>query len=147
LVPEAFQAFRGLRAFRLLRLLRLFRAAAVATVGLKGARRLLDHRKFHYVLLVALTAIALGSVGIYLIEGGTTIRSLDDALWWSVVTVSTVGYGDVAPKTGEGRLIAVVLMVVGIGVISIFTATVASLFAEDRHSKTEETLTAHLMQL
>ena len=104
LAPEAFQAARGLRAVRLLRLVRLIRAGAIAAVGLRTARRLLKHRDFHYVLLVALIAIGLGTLGIYLIEGGTTVHSLDDALWWSLVTVSTVGYGDVAPKTGEERI-------------------------------------------
>jgi voltage-gated potassium channel len=56
------------------------------------------------------------------------VKSFGDALWWAVTTTTTVGYGDVYPRTGEGRIIAMGLMVTGIGVIGIFTATVASLF-------------------
>jgi voltage-gated potassium channel len=69
------------------------------------------------------------------VERDITVRSFGDALWWAVVTVTTVGYGDVSPQTAEGRLIAVVLMFVGIGVISAFTATIASFFVEKEHEK------------
>lgn len=58
--------------------------------------------------------------------------------WWAVVTATTVGYGDVSPVTLEGRLIAVVLMLTGIGVIGVFTATVASLFFEQDRSELAE---------
>jgi len=58
------------------------------------------------------------------------VGSLGDALWWAAVTTTTVGYGDVSPVTGEGRLIAVVLMLVGIAVVGVFTATLASFFFE-----------------
>jgi voltage-gated potassium channel len=111
-----------------LRLLRLVRAGTVAGIGLRTLRRLLRHRGFAYVLCVGAITVTLGAFGIYLLERGETVQSLGDAFWWAVVTVTTVGYGDVSPRTGEGRLIAVVLMFVGIGVVSVFTATLASFF-------------------
>jgi voltage-gated potassium channel len=131
-VPEVLQGTRSLRAFRVLRLLRLLRVAAVMTMGLKFASRGLARRKFHYVVLVSLAVVGLGAVGIYMTEAGanSAIQSFGDAVWWALVTVTTVGYGDVSPITTEGRVIAVVLMFTGIGVIGIFTATVASLFFE-----------------
>ena len=49
-------------------------------------------------------------------------------MWWAITTTTTVGYGDIYPLTAEGRLIAVVLMLTGIGVIGVFTATIASAF-------------------
>jgi voltage-gated potassium channel len=70
----------------------------------------------------------LGAFGIYLLERRVTVNFLGDAYWWAVVTVTTVGYGNVLPKTGEGRLVASVLMFVGIGIISALTATLASFF-------------------
>ena len=72
--------------------------------------------------------IGLGAIGIFAVERGqnNNIQSIGDALWWAVVTTTTVGYGDVSPVIGEGRLIAVSLMVVGIGFIGVFTATVTS---------------------
>ena len=109
--------------------------ALLATIGLRTARRLLRHKGFHYVLLVACATVGLGATGIYIVEKDVTVRSFGDALWWAVVTVTTVGYGDVSPQTTEGRLIAVVLMFVGIGVISAFTATIASFFVEQEHEK------------
>ena len=117
--------------------MRIVRGMAVATIGLRTARRLLRHKGFNYVLVVAAVTIGLGATGIYIVEKGQTVNSVADALWWSVVTVTTVGYGDVSPVTGEGRLIAVVLMFVGIGVISAFTATIASFFVgQDQEKET-----------
>jgi voltage-gated potassium channel Kch len=91
--------------------------------------------------------IGLSSVAIYLVEGGInrSIETAGDALCWTLVTVTTVGYGDVSPVTLEGRVIAVVLMLTGIGVIGVFTATVASLLFEhgsqDNVARLEERLT------
>src|SRR5204862_2850619 len=85
--------------------------------------------------------IGLGAIGIYAVEQGqnNNIQSVGDALWWAVVTTTTVGYGDVSPVTGEGRLIAVGLMVVGIGFIGVFTATITSFFlAPDRGGADED---------
>jgi len=128
LVPDALQSTRSLRALRLVRLLRLVRAGTIAGIGLRTLRRLLHHRGLEYVLSVAVSTVALGAVGIYMVERGQTVQTLGDAFWWAVVTVTTVGYGDVSPRTGEGRLIAVALMFIGIAVISVFTATLASFF-------------------
>jgi len=129
LVPDALQ---GARAVRVLRLLRFVRAAAVAAIGLREAAQGLRHRSFHYVALATIVVIGLGAIGIFAVEHGQNnhIQSIGDALWWAVVTATTVGYGDVSPVTAEGRLIAVGLMVVGIGFIGVFTATITSFFLQ-----------------
>ena len=129
-VPQTLQGLRALRAVRLLRLLRLMRAIAFLSIGLKSARRALQHRKFHYVLLLTAGVMVLGATGLYTVERpvNSSVKSFDDALWWAITTTTTVGYGDIYPVTGEGRLIAVLLMLTGIGVIGVFTATIASVF-------------------
>jgi voltage-gated potassium channel len=68
------------------------------------------------------------SVGFYLAENGVSkwVSSPLDALWWGIVTLSTVGYGDVYPVTPEGKLFASALMVLGIGLFGAITATLAS---------------------
>jgi voltage-gated potassium channel len=64
-------------------------------------------------------------------------------MWWAVVTVTTVGYGDVYPTSVEGRIIAMVVMLFGIGFLSVLTATVASRFVKtERGDETEEILAA-----
>jgi voltage-gated potassium channel len=93
-----------------------------------------------------------GQLAIYGAEHGhnKSIESIGDAFWWSIVTATTVGYGDISPTTTEGRLIAIVLMLVGIGFISIFTATIASFFFDQNKEEQGTQLTqieARLTQL
>jgi voltage-gated potassium channel len=137
LLPSSFQAARGFRAIRLIRLLRALRGVVAVGAGLQFTRRLLGRRQFHFVVAAATSVVVAGAVGMYVVEGGTNpaVDSVGDALWWAIVTATTVGYGDVSPATLEGRVIAVVLMLAGIGVIGVFTATLASLFVE--HEKTD----------
>jgi voltage-gated potassium channel len=74
-------------------------------------------------------SVGLGAVAVLDAEQnapGANITSFGDALWWACTTVTTVGYGDRYPVTTEGRMIAVVLMVVGIGVVGAVTASVAA---------------------
>jgi voltage-gated potassium channel len=132
LVPDAFQHARALWIIRMVHPLRLVRALAVGSMGLRLLRRLLRHRQFERVLIVALGVVGFGAAGIYFVEDGVNpnISSVGDAVWLAVVTATTVGYGDVSPVTPTGRVIAVVLMVTGIGVIGVFTGTVANFFFE-----------------
>lgn len=65
-----------------------------------------------------------------------TGRTFEDALWWSLVTAFTVGYGDISPETTYGRAIAVLLMLLGISFIGVLTGTLATYFMGRVHSKT-----------
>jgi voltage-gated potassium channel len=71
-------------------------------------------------------------------------NSLWDSTWWAVVTVTSVGYGDIYPTTVQGRLIAMVLMFVGIGFLSLLTASIASRFVRvdrgDEHAEVMDAL-------
>jgi voltage-gated potassium channel len=138
-VPEVMQ---GVRSLRLLRLLRLVRAFAVAGMGVRLAQRHFGRQKFHYALIVTTAVVVLGAVGFYALESdeNQALHHFGDALWWAITTVTTVGYGDITPITPEGRLIAVVLMLTGIGVIGLFTASVASLFFEEQKGPPAEML-------
>lgn len=129
----ALPMLRPLRALRLLRLLNLARVGVVLANALRRAKALMTHRGFHFVLL-AVVLIVFACAGLALSfeahANGTNIHSFSDALWWAIVTVTTVGYGDRYPVTAGGRGIAAVLMLVGIGLIGVLTATVASYFVE-----------------
>ncbi|MGC4174898.1 potassium channel family protein [Demequina sp.] len=61
-------------------------------------------------------------------QAGSTIENLGDAVWWAFVTIATVGYGDMVPVTAPGRAIGIVLMVVGLALVAIITASIASWF-------------------
>ncbi len=84
-------------------------------------------------LMAAIAALVLlGAAGLIVFEPN---RSFPDALWWAIVTVTTVGFGDIAPASLGGRLIGVVLMFFGIGMLGMFTATIAGVFVEKRLRK------------
>jgi voltage-gated potassium channel len=73
--------------------------------------------------------------------------SLWDSTWWAVVTVTTVGYGDVYPTTVQGRLVGIVLMFVGIGFLSLLTASIASRFVREERTDEHAELMEALRQL
>ena len=102
------------------------------TVG--QAQRVFTRRNLRWVIPVALLIVVFAALFAWRFEAakqGAQVDSLGDALWWAMSTVTTVGYGDVVPKTPEGRIAGVVLMFVGITVFSWLTAALASLFVEN----------------
>jgi voltage-gated potassium channel len=95
---------------------------------------ILKHHSLFRVLIAATGTLILGAWLVLLFEEnakGSNIHNYPDALWWAIVTVTTVGYGDRFPVTEGGRVVAVILMLVGIGLIGVLTATVASVFIKE----------------
>ena len=85
------------------------------------------------IATVTLIVIFLSSASVYIFESSTedsNIHSLWDAIWWAVVTMGTVGYGDKYPITPCGRIVGLLLIFAGVGLMSLFTATIASIFVE-----------------
>ena len=119
---------RWARFFRLVRLLRLVRTFAGIGRALTHVERLGNHHGLMWLILAWIAVMLLCAVGMYVVENGVNeaVKSPLDALWWGLTTMTTVGYGDVFPTTGEGRIVAAVLMILGIGLYSIITATVTS---------------------
>lgn len=128
-------AFRALRLFKIARFLKLLKFSKLFRVGSFSARLFVKFRKFFntngfkYVLLVAIFSIFAASICMMYFEK----MSFSDSLWWSFVTATTVGYGDLSPSTGMGRIIASILMIVGIGLIGSLTSSITSFFLEPLH--------------
>ena len=126
-----------LRPLRLLRLIGL-----VSRLGLTS-KSILGRRGLGYVLIFGVLAM-LGIAGLVLIvelqDGSALITSYPTALWWAAATVTTVGYGEIVPITWAGRGLGVLLMIVGIGLFGVFTASVAAFFVgeDDERSASED---------
>jgi len=126
-LPASLQA---LRVFRLLRLARLVRLAPLA-------RRLFSLEGLRYVALLALLTVLGGGAGFAAVEKDS---STWDGVWWAVTTITTVGYGDIAPKTVPGRVIGMAVMLVGIGFIAVLTGAVAQRFLASQIEEVEEAM-------
>ena len=126
---------RPVRLAELFRVVRLARVTAVLGNGLRRARAMLTHHGLHFVLLAVVAIVFAGAALEAVLERhapGASIRNFGDGLWWAVVTVTTVGYGDKVPVTGAGKIVAAVLMVTGIGLVGFLTATIASYFVNEQ---------------
>ncbi len=102
---------------------------------------ILKHHSLFRVLIAAVVTLFLGAWLVLLFEEnakGSNIHNYPDALWWAIVTVTTVGYGDRFPVTEGGRVVATILMLVGIGLIGVLTATVASVFIKEHTDANKE---------
>jgi voltage-gated potassium channel len=126
---------RAARLVRILRILRVVRSARVLST------LILEKRSQSAVLAATLFTIVLvvsASVAALHVEGGApgaNIQSAEDAAWWALCTITTIGYGDRYPVTSEGRLIGVVLMVAGVGIFGAFAGFIASWFLKPAERK------------
>lgn len=129
------EAFRWLRLFRILRLLLAVRtfarfkrvlASSKTSAGLSG------------VGVIAILMISFGSIGVLMVEydkPDANITTAEDALWWAIVTTTTVGYGDHYPVSTAGRLIASGLMITGIGLFGTLSGVAAGFFLGGERDK------------
>ncbi len=129
-----FPQFKILRLFRLLRVFRLLRELGPRTVWTT-----LIHDRANSalmtLLLMGILVLQFGSITILYVEedaDGANITSASDALWYTIVTISTVGYGDQYPVTNVGRMIGTLIIVVGVGIFGTFTGYLANLFLGPR---------------
>lgn len=125
---------------KILRLFRLFRASRI--MAKFGTRRLIhkfiSNRGTSALLtlfFLAICVLEFGGIAIILAEKGAenaNIKNASDALWWIFATITTVGYGDRFPVTNQGRIVGVIVMIVGIGLFGTLTGYLANAFLEPK---------------
>ncbi len=130
------RAFKVLRMLRLLRLFKLFRY----NKSLDRYRRAFIIAKNDLVIFgaVAMMTIYITGVGIYFCEtekNSENFSSIFDGIWWAIVTLTTVGYGDTYPITPVGKMFTFFILIIGLAIVSIPTALIASALTEARNNE------------
>jgi Ion channel len=128
-----------LRVFRLVRVFRLLRQNGIRVIG----NRLMRNRAgsaLLSLLLMGILVLEFGSLWILALEQsapGANITSASDAIWYVMVTISTVGYGDQFPVTTGGRVLGAVIIVIGVGIFGTFTGYLANVFLAPKPPREE----------
>ncbi len=125
---------RFLRVIRLIRIFKLTRYSTAMTTLLKVIRR--EREAFFSVIFVLMIILLISSSFMYLLEHRIqpeVFGSIPKAMWWSIVTLATVGYGDAVPITALGKIFGGIIMVLGIGIVALPAGILASAFSEQLH--------------
>lgn len=127
----AVRAFRLLRVFRILKLVQFLGEASQLKNALKASRAKIT--VFLFAVLIA--SVMLGTL-MYIVEGEEAgFTSIPTSIYWTIVTLTTVGYGDIAPITPQGQLIATIIMLLGYGIIAVPTGIVTVEFGKSNSKK------------
>ncbi|NOQ31348.1 MAG: potassium transporter TrkA [Helicobacteraceae bacterium] len=143
-----FHELRILRIFILFRIFKLFRY----TQSIKYFMTILGSKKIEFITLAIFVSaiIFLSGVLIYIMEANdptSRINTLFSAFYWSLVTISTVGYGDIVPVTDGGQIVAMIIIIFGIGVISFSTSIIVSAFNENMKQIKDDKLVADIVHI
>lgn len=134
-------ALKGFRALRLLRVFRVFQMRAFVREGdaLLGALAASAQKITVFTVVVVLIALVAGSI-MFFVEGGvpgSAFTSIPRSVYWAIVTMTTVGYGDISPQTPLGQVLASLLMVLGYGILAVPTGIVTAQMVRDEKKDSE----------
>ena len=144
LVPEA-HALIDVRVLRLLRIFRVFKLTAyVAEYHSLGQALAASRRKILVFLSVVLMIVLVMGTVMYVVEGpGNGFSNIPTSVYWAITTMTTVGFGDITPKTDLGRLIASMMMLLGWGTLAVPTGIVTAEMSAARMFRPTTTRTCH----
>jgi voltage-gated potassium channel len=146
---DVFRLGRTARIFRIIRVLRGVKSARALAHYVAGRR---TESTVYATMLFSLLLVLSCSIAVleFEVPAGGNINSAQDAMWWAVSTMTTVGYGDRYPTTSEGRLVAVFLMAAGVGVFGMLSGLIAAWFlspANERRDADGEEIKRLLVEL
>lgn len=125
-----FRALRLLRVFRILKLIQFVGEANSLTRALKQSRS----KIFIFIFFVLIISVILGTI-MYLIEGPENgFKSIPQSIYWCIVTLTTVGFGDITPQTPLGQILATAIMIIGYGIIAVPTGIISAEYASTRNA-------------
>lgn len=137
-----------IRAFRLIRVFRVFKLFSFLNEGERLLTALKDSSKkiAVFFLFVVILVVSIGTI-MYMIEGtqpGTQFNNIPNSIYWAIVTMTTVGYGDITPATGLGRFLSAIVMLTGYTIIAVPTGIVsASMMKEYKRKRDKECPNCH----
>lgn len=133
-ILRVFRIGRAVRLLRLLRLLRLIRIGHVIQQRISDLNDELQRRAAEnmVIFIYLIFSLIFGTVGVMVFEKGNNdgFKHLGDGLWWCVVTLTTVGYGDLSPKTPGGKVVAGIIMFIGLSFYALLTGMLSSIIIE-----------------
>ncbi len=145
-IVSAYKTLRVLKIFVMFRFLKLLKHAR----SIHNFLEVLSDRKFELITLLILLifVVFVGGISMYIAEGNKNdnINDLFDALYWSFITITTVGYGDISPVTTPGKIISFVIIILGIVMISFATSVLVSAFSEKLNELKEERIAEHISE-
>jgi len=139
----AVRAFRLLRVFRILKLVRFLGEASQLKNALKASRA----KIIVFLFAVLIVSVMMGTL-MYIIEGDEAgFTSIPTSIYWTIVTLTTVGYGDIAPITPQGQFIATIIMLLGYGIIAVPTGIVTAEFGKQNKDKSDNVSTGNYVHV
>ena len=119
---------------------RLFKIVVLLEKGKKNVFNFIQKTQLSYIILTLFVIICAGSVAILVLDDASRggINTPLDAVWYVISTVTTVGYGDVTPDTVPGKIVGIILMIVGVGFFSLLTAHLSSLLMKEHEAEEDE---------
>lgn len=131
-IAPLFVPFRLMRLSRLIGFVRLFRLQKAVQHLRKGARDLIYNIEYILIAFAIFSFCAAFIMWRIEVSYDGSILSLADALWWSVITITTIGYGDVIPSSNEGKVLGALVSLLGTILFMVFVARVTTLFVHDK---------------
>ncbi len=129
-ISQGLVFLRGFRVFRILQLLKTIRYSHLMLTFLRSFRHYRD--EIQIFVITFFLVVIVGSLAMFSIEGNVNpgFSTVPDAMWWTIITITTVGYGDVVPITVAGKILATILIFIGLASIALMTAVLTKIFID-----------------